>query len=154
MTKKNGEKSLSERVLTKEEMDLLLKDAPGRKARILVVDDDKMFREMLVNVLSLSAKYFVEEAANGIEATVRLGTHRPDLLVLDIFMPEMDGLELCRIIKNDPELACLQVIVITGFPEHPNVKQLSEMGFTNIFNKPFELSLFIQTVDRLLKAPD
>ena len=59
-----------------------------RKApRILVVDDDREIRQMLIEALTLDRQYLVEEATNGIEASVKLGTYRPDLLILDLFMP-------------------------------------------------------------------
>ncbi|MCK5418551.1 MAG: response regulator, partial [Desulfobacterales bacterium] len=64
--------------------------------KILIVDDDQTIREMLIEALTRNRDrpYLIEEAANGIEATIKLGTYRPDLLILDIFMPEMDGLEV------------------------------------------------------------
>jgi signal transduction histidine kinase len=60
-------------------------------AKILVVDDDKSIRRVLILALAKTQDYAVEEASNGTEALVKLGTYRPDLLILDIFMPAMDG---------------------------------------------------------------
>jgi len=92
----------------------------------------------------------VEEASNGIEASIKLGTYRPDLLILDIFMPEMDGLEVCRIISSEPELTDMKVIVTTGYPEHPKLDEVVALGYTNIFSKPFDLLNFIQAIDKIL----
>jgi len=122
-----------------------------RKARrILVVDDDKGIRQMLIEALTLDRQYLVEEAANGIEASIKLGTYRPDLLILDIFMPEMDGLEVCRIIKTEPELADMQVIITTGHPEHVKLDEVVQMGFTRIFSKPFDLWDLVKAVESIL----
>jgi CheY-like chemotaxis protein len=125
---------------------LLRREAP----RILVVDDDKEIRQMLIEALTLDRQYLVEEAANGIEASIKLGTYRPDLLILDIFMPEMDGLEVCRIIKTEPELADMRVIITTGYPEHIKLDEVTEMGFTQIFSKPFDLWDLVKTVEQIL----
>lgn len=125
---------------------LLRREAP----RILVVDDDKEIRQMLIEALTLDRLYLVEEAANGIEASIKLGTYRPDLLILDIFMPEMDGLEVCRIIKTEPELADMQVIITTGYPDHMKLNEVAELGFSNIFSKPFDLWELVKAVEHIL----
>jgi len=125
---------------------LLRREAP----RILVVDDDKAIRQMLIEALTLDRLYLVEEAANGIEASIKLGTYRPDLLILDIFMPEMDGLEVCRIIKTEPELSDMQVIITTGYPDHMKLNEVVELGFSNIFSKPFDLWELVKAVEQIL----
>lgn len=125
---------------------LLRREAP----RILVVDDDKAIRQMLIEALTLDRLYLVEEAANGIEASIKLGTYRPDLLILDIFMPEMDGLEVCRIIKTEPELADMQVIITTGYPDHMKLDEVAELGFSHIISKPFDLWELVKAVEQIL----
>jgi signal transduction histidine kinase len=124
----------------------------GKAIKILIVDDDQAIREMLIEALTLNRDqpYLIEEAANGIEATIKLGTYRPDLLILDIFMPEMDGLEVCRIIKNEPELSDMQVIVSTGYPDHTKLDEMAKMGFTNVISKPFDLMDFVKKVEDIL----
>ncbi len=119
-------------------------------ARILVVDDDLTIRRMLIEALTMDRSYLVDEAANGFEASIKLGTYRPDLLILDIFMPEMDGLELCRIIRKEPELSAMKVIITTGYPEHSKLNEIGDLGFTNILVKPFELRDLVMTVGRIL----
>jgi signal transduction histidine kinase len=119
-------------------------------SRILVVDDDKEIRQMLIEALTIDRRYLVEEAANGIEASIKLGTYRPDLLILDIFMPEMDGLEVCRIIKTERELANMKVIITTGYPDHVKLDEVTRLGFTNIFYKPFDLWEFVKAVQTIL----
>ena len=122
--------------------------------KILIVDDDQAIREMLIEALTLNRDqpYLIEEAANGIEATIKLGTYRPDLLILDIFMPEMDGLEVCRIIKNEPELSDMRVIISTGYPDHKKLEEMAKMGFSNVISKPFDLMDFVKKVESILAA--
>ena len=119
-------------------------------AKILVVDDDPMVRQILVEALALPRAYLLEEAANGIEATIRLGTYRPDLLILDVFMPEMDGVEVCRSIRTEPALADIKVIITTGHPGHPKLSELAALGFSHVLAKPFDIPLLLQTVRSLL----
>jgi CheY-like chemotaxis protein len=120
--------------------------------KILIVDDDQTIREMLIEALTLNRDrpYLIEEAANGIEATIKLGTYRPDVLILDIFMPEMDGLEVCRIIKNEAELSDMKVIISTGYPQHPKLDEMANMGFSNVIYKPFDLLEFVKKVEAIL----
>ena len=119
-------------------------------ARILVVDDDHAIRRILIEALSMDQQYLVEEASNGTEASIKLGTYRPDLLILDIFMPEMDGVEVCRNIGNQPEFSDLKVIITTGYPDHPKLDEVVKMGFTNILSKPFDLLSFTKKVETIL----
>ncbi len=124
----------------------VVKEATGR---ILVVDDDKSIRDMLTKALTEAGPYLVEEASNGIEACIKLGTYRPDLLILDMFMPEMDGLEVCRTIKSEPEFSDMNVIITTGFPDHQKLKEVAALGFDRIHYKPFNLPDFLKAVSNI-----
>ena len=122
----------------------------GKAPRILIVDDNASIRELLREALMTNRAYIVDEVSNGVEACIRLGAIRPDLLILDVFMPEMDGLEVCRAIKKDPEISGVNVFITTGFPQHSKLKQVAELGFTNIYSKPINLRNFLKDVDRIL----
>lgn len=121
-----------------------------KAAKILIVDDVKSIRLMLIRALTRDRTYLVEETSNGKEAFIKIATFRPDLLILDIFMPEMDGLEVCRTIKAEPVLTDMKVIIITGFPNHPKLKEVAELGFTDVFSKPFDMGDIIKAVDDIL----
>jgi len=122
----------------------------GKRARILVVDDDPSIRQLLTRTLTRQRSYLVEEAVNGIEACIKLGTYRPAVVVLDVFMPDMDGVEVCRAIRRDSELSGLRVVVTTGHPQDPKLKEVRRMGFTNILAKPFEIGEFLELIDTVL----
>jgi len=103
-----------------------------------------------MEALAIPRCYLLEEATNGIEASIRLGTYRPELLVLDVFMPEMDGVEVCRSIKTEPALAGMKVIITTGFPGHPKLDELAALGFTTVLAKPFNIPGLLRTIEKLL----
>ncbi len=123
---------------------------PKPTAKILVVDDDVTVQKIFVEALSEKGNYAVEKASNGTEALIKLGTHRPDLLILDILMPEMDGVEVCRAIKDEPELAHIKVILITGHSETPKLDELARLGYTNVHFKPFDLAALLTDVEKEL----
>ncbi|MCP4575269.1 MAG: PAS domain S-box protein [Deltaproteobacteria bacterium] len=126
--------------------------AKGEKGRVrvLVVDDDDMFREMIVEILKMDSAFSIEESPNGMDACIKLGAFRPDLLILDIRMPDMSGVEVCRRIKEDPEFGNMKVIVITGFPEDDDARKISGMGFNNFCSKPFKMKDFEAMVQKVL----
>lgn len=126
---------------------VVLPTAPARRpTKIMVVDDDSDFRAMVIRLLNRSANCVIEDFANGAEALIRMGSHPPDLLILDMFMPEMDGLGVCRAIKNELGIDTMKVIIITGFPDHPNLYEAARMGFSQILTKPLVIEEFINMV--------
>ncbi|MBI5895985.1 MAG: response regulator [Desulfobacterales bacterium] len=120
--------------------------------RVMVVDDDSAFRALLIQTISRKTNFVAEGFANGAEALIRLGSYPPDLLVLDMFMPEIDGLGVCRAIKNELGLELMKVIIVTGFPKHPNLVAAERLGFKQILSKPLDMDLFIQTVKENLNG--
>jgi C4-dicarboxylate-specific signal transduction histidine kinase len=148
----DGEISFENRASGGTRFTVLLPTVLKRKAaKILVVDDDRMVRQILMEALAIPRSYLLEEATNGIEASIRLGTYRPDLLLLDVFMPEMDGVEVCRNIKAEPALAGMKVIITTGFPGHPKLDELAALGFNHVLAKPFNIPMLLKMVQTLLE---
>jgi CheY-like chemotaxis protein len=94
--------------------------------------------------------FVLEEAGTGVEACVMLGTYRPDLLLLDLFMPEMDGLEVVRTIKKNPELSGIKVVLLTGYPDDVRVRQAVELGVLGVLGKPFDLEELVAMVLRIV----
>ena len=114
--------------------------------KILVVDDEAPIRRLIVKALSKEQGVIFQEADNGTKALIKIGTFQPDLLILDIMMPEMDGLELCRVIKKEPELSSMDVIIITGFINDSRIQKVTRLGFTHIFEKPLEMKSLREAV--------
>jgi CheY-like chemotaxis protein len=125
-----------------------------KRAKILVVDDDQEFRETLIDALTTVGPYLVDEAPNGAEACIKLGAYRPDLIVLNLLMPEMDGLEVCRNLRREPGLSDIEVLITTAFPDHPKVKEIAELGFRNMCSKSLTTKDLVDRVDECLRGSD
>ena len=120
-------------------------------ARILVVDDDALTRRSLRAMLE-RAYYQVETVDGGIEALGMLGSYKPDLVLLDIQMPGMDGLEVCRQIRELPNGDLLPIIFLTG-DERPDIHSLAfQVKGDDFLRKPVpsaELVVRIRSLMRL-----
>ena len=119
-------------------------------ARVLIVDDDESILKVLLGALARDGRYLADGTTSSTEALIRIGTRRPDLLVLDVLMPEMDGAEVCRAIRSEPELASMKVLVITGYPGNERIREIRDLGFDRILPKPFGMPAFLAAVEALL----
>lgn len=122
---------------------------PLEEARILIVDDDRGVVDLLIEVLANDPRALkLEAATDGFEALVKAGFFRPALLILDISMPGMDGIEVCRRLKAQPETRAIRILGITGHQER--VSALMEAGADGCLAKPLSLATFQNEVERLL----
>jgi putative two-component system response regulator len=120
-------------------------------ARILIADDEPSVRRVLRRVLE-AAGYSVVEAASGSEVLALGQDERPDLFILDINMPELDGVEICRAIKNDPFTHLTPVIHVTGqTARHERLRAL-EAGSDEFVAKPFDAEELLIRVRSLLRT--
>jgi len=117
--------------------------------RILVVDDEQAVAEVMVRALQEEG-YQVSVAFDGYTAGVKMATTRPDLLVLDLIMPGIDGFSVCKQVKADPEARRTKVIAITGFVREGNVEKALECGADLCLEKPFRMQTLKAAVARLL----
>ena len=122
-----------------------------RQRTVLVVDDEPDIREIVSRVLQeLDDDMKIEEAADGYEAGIKIGSLAPDLVIMDLMMPRVDGLSLCRSIRENPETRAVKVLAITAFPEQDNVKKMYDAGADLCLIKPLQLEHFKLEVVRLL----
>jgi len=105
--------------------------------RILVVDDDPQLSGYLVELLaSLPEPIVTEVASDGFDAGRKVLTFRPDVVLLDLMMPGLDGFEVCRRLKQDPATRDVRIIAMTGYPSPGNVARICAAGAEACLAKP------------------
>lgn len=119
--------------------------------KVLIADDTESSREILRTVLE-SVGYAVTEAANGLEALERARQERPDLIILDLHMPRMDGFIAVRQLRADPDFAGIPVIALTASAMHGDHEQAIAAGFTGYLTKPIRPTVLRREVQRLLQG--
>jgi two-component system, chemotaxis family, chemotaxis protein CheY len=119
-------------------------------ATILVVDDDSVIRELLAAVLEEESEHHVIVAGNGQEALDQLGTHEVDAMVCDVNMPIMDGLELLRSIRANPDTEDLPVLMLSAAVPADALEP--ELGVDLMLEKPFEISALLACVSYVLQT--
>lgn len=120
------------------------------KARILVVDDDPDIREFLTNALSASGNYDVEVAGNAPEALLAMDdlTGTFDCLLVDIQMPKVNGIDLCAILRQNPEYSSVPILMLTAMSERKYLDSAFSKGATDYITKPFDVVELRMRVDR------
>ena len=119
------------------------------KKRVLVADDNPVSRELIREILEYD-QYEVIEAGDGGEALEKVREHRPDLALLDIQMPVMDGTAVIREIRADPTLAHLPVAALTAYAMQGDRERALAAGFNSYITKPIEIPDFRAQVAKLL----
>mgnify|MGYP006148911993 FL=1 len=113
------------------------------KRRVLIVDDDEELVELLVDVFERDKRFDIRTANNGFDAGMAVKEFRPDLVVLDVMLPDINGKEVCQKIRSDKSLEKVRVICISGMVEQDKIADLKVAGANEFLQKPF-------TVDSLL----
>jgi two-component system chemotaxis response regulator CheY len=125
--------------------------AKNRPVKILIVDDNDLMRTLLRGILRNEEYHIIGEARNGAVALEFVERDKPDLICMDVMMPEMDGLEALQSIKStNPEII---VIMITGNPSKENVQESIKGGANGFIIKPFNAAKVLDTLKKALLAP-
>ncbi len=118
--------------------------------KILIVEDEEPNLKILVNWL-VSERYDIAAAVNGREAVEKSKACSPDLIILDIMMPEMDGYEACRLIKADPATTNIPIIIVTALNDRGSKLKGLDAGANDFLSKPIDQAELVIRVKNLLK---
>ncbi len=119
-------------------VDTELRRRMAGEVRILVVDDEQAIVETIVrNLQRLGSQFRFATAYNGFEAGRQLALFSPDLIVLDLMMPGVDGLDVCRQVKGDPTTRHIKILVVTGYSSEQQLQAAREAGADDCLPKPF-----------------
>jgi excisionase family DNA binding protein len=114
------------------------------KRKLLVVDDDQELVDLMVDAFERAAIFDIRTANNGFDAGMLVKEFRPDLVVLDIMLPDINGREVCQRVRSDATLEATKIICISGMVEADKVADLRAAGANDFMQKPFD-------VDKLLE---
>jgi two-component system, OmpR family, alkaline phosphatase synthesis response regulator PhoP len=120
------------------------------RKKILVVDDDAELVE-LVSFNLKQAGYAVGTAANGVDAIKKAHSLTPDLIVLDVMMPELDGFAVCEILRRDTSTALIPIMMLTALSSELGRMAGLGSGATDFLTKPFSPRLLVARIEELLK---
>jgi excisionase family DNA binding protein len=119
--------------------------------RVLVVDDEMVVRRFIQKSLEESTLDCICEFSNdGIDALMKLGIFEPHLMVLDVHIPWVDGLEICRRVRANENTRQMKIVVITGFLNDNDREEIVKAGADHLLFKPFDEAQLLDTVSKVL----
>lgn len=119
--------------------------------RILVVDDEQQILELFSDALQREGKYQVRTAATGYEAGMLTESFKPDLIILDYMLPDVNGNIVCERIKAHPDMKATRIIFISGVINPEEVDQLLDAGADEFIKKPFNIDYVLQRITQLIE---
>jgi two-component system OmpR family response regulator len=114
------------------------------KRKVLIVDDDEELVELMVDVFERDGRFDVRSANNGFDAGMLVKEFRPDLVVLDVMLPDINGKEVCQRVRSDGNLEAVKIICISGMVEQDKIAELRVAGANDFLNKPFPIEKLLE----------
>jgi excisionase family DNA binding protein len=120
------------------------------KRKILVVDDDEQLTELIVDALERDGRFDIRSVNNGFGAGMLVKEYRPDLIILDVMLPDINGKEVCQRVRIDSSMDEVKIICISGMVEPDRIHELRQAGANDFMKKPFEIDALLERVCQLL----
>ncbi len=121
------------------------------KRKVLIVDDDPDLVELLSDAFARDGRFEIKTANNGFDAGMLVKEFRPDLVVLDIMLPDINGKEVCQRVRGDHSLEAVKIICISGMVEQDKVADLKAAGANDFMQKPFQVEKLLDRACDLLE---
>jgi excisionase family DNA binding protein len=121
------------------------------KRKILLVDDDVELVELMTKVLEEDGRFEVRVATTGFDAGMMVKEYRPDLIVLDVMLPDINGKEVCHRVRADNTLEDVRILCISGMIEEDKIQDLRLSGADDFLHKPFEIEELIDRMCSLME---
>jgi excisionase family DNA binding protein len=110
------------------------------KRKILIVDDDAEIVELIVDVLGRDGRFETKTASSGYEAGMATEKFRPELILLDYMLPDVNGNIVCQAIRRNPEFENIKIIIVSGVVKQDEIAQLLKSGAEDFIRKPFDVA--------------
>ena len=114
------------------------------KRKILIVDDDVDLVELMSDAFAADARFDIKTANNGFDAGMYVKEFRPDIVVLDVMLPDINGKEVCQRVRLDPTMKTVKIICISGMVEQDKIADLRAAGADDFMNKPFSIDKLVE----------
>jgi len=121
------------------------------KRKVLLVDDDVELVELMSKVLEEDGRFEVRIANNGFDAGMMVKEYRPDLIVLDVMLPDINGKEVCHRVRADNTLEDVRILCISGMIEDDKIQELKLSGADDFLHKPFDIEELIDRMCSLME---
>ena len=138
------------KLMKKNNMPIPEELAKGGKSRVLVIDDDPKILKLIATILSREEDFEVSTAESGFQAGLKISNWLPDIILLDMLMPEMDGYEVSRQLKSDERTKDIPIIAVTVLKEPKEIKKMNSCGITDYISKPFKSEELVNKVKKHL----
>jgi excisionase family DNA binding protein len=122
------------------------------KKRVLIVDDDQEIVQMLADLLGRDGRFEIRTATNGFDAGAATKEFRPEIVLLDFMLPDINGNIVCQRIRSDPELADTRIIIISGAVSPEEIETLRNVGADEFIQKPFDIQKLMGRILELVNA--
>lgn len=122
------------------------------KKRVLVVDDDDAVIDMFNDLLLRDGRFEVKTASTGYDAGILTEQFRPDVLLLDYKLPDVNGNVVCRTVRANPNYKHMRIVIISGVADPDEVAELRAAGADEFIRKPFDINVVIHRIADLLKV--
>jgi excisionase family DNA binding protein len=109
------------------------------KRKILIVDDDVELVELMSDIFAEDGRFDIRTANNGFDAGMQVREFRPDIVVLDVMLPDINGKEVCQRIRSDSTMQAVKIICISGMVEQDKIADLRLAGANDFMSKPFDV---------------
>ena len=116
------------------------------KKKVLIVDDDAEIVELLLDVFSKDGRFEVKTATSGYEAGIQTQRFRPDAILLDYMLPDVNGNVVCHTIRKNPEFENIKIIIVSGVIKQDEIDQLLKSGAQDFVKKPFDINDLIKKI--------
>lgn len=132
------------------ENNIPLDNLDSGKKKVLVVDDDAEIVELISDILTRDGRFDIRTASSGYEAGMATQQFRPDLILLDYMLPDVNGNVVCQTIRSNPEFENTRIIIVSGVIKQEEIDQLLRSGAENFIRKPFTIAELTEKVDAAL----
>jgi len=120
------------------------------KRKALVVDDDLELVDLIQDALEADGRFEVRVANNGFDAGMMVKDYHPDILILDVMLPDINGKEVCQRVRSDAAMDDVKILAISGMVEQDKIAELRASGADDFLQKPFEVENLVDRICRLL----